>query len=135
LFAPQGDPSARVEPVSPQEATPLAQTTAPPWQAFAGWQVRPAVQTVVQVPVWQTWFGPQVIPSSAFPTVAQTGEPVAQFTCPILQVSGNVQRTPPTQVVGWGGGGVTVTPLVTRLTAREICCAGFTSTFATTTVE
>jgi hypothetical protein len=135
LFAPQGDPSARVEPVSPQEATPLAQTTAPPWQAFAGWQVRPAVQTVVQVPVWQTWFGPQTMPSSALPTVPQTGVPVAQFTCPTLQTSGNAQRTPATQVVGCGGGGVTVTPLVIRLTASEICWDGFTNTFPTTAVE
>jgi hypothetical protein len=51
LFAPQAVPSARVEPASPQEAMPPAQATAPRWQAFAGWQVSPAVQTVVQAPV------------------------------------------------------------------------------------
>ena len=48
----------------------------PVWQAFAGVQATPAVQET-QVPVLQTWFVPQVVPSAMLPVSVQTAVPLA----------------------------------------------------------
>src|SRR4051812_20000554 len=136
LPGPQETPSPRLVPLSAQVATPFSQAIAPPWQAFSGRQASPAVHTAVQVPDWHTWLGPQVMPSRALPTGAQTGEPAAQLTWPILQMSASAQRTPATQSGGGGGGGgEMLTPLLRRPIESLTSCEGLTSTFATTAVE
>src|SRR5437899_1679232 len=82
-FGPQDVPSGIVSPAA-QLGVPPVQATVP-WRhgSDGGRQLAPPTQTAMHAPAEQIWFGPQGMPSSAFPADEQMGDPVAQLTCPI----------------------------------------------------
>ena len=94
--SPQLRPSGSETSVSSQRGLTPVQDRAPLWQGLVGAQAAPAAHGT-QLPPLQTRPSPQLAPPGASPEATQTGAPVRQLVCPVLQGSAGVQVAPSTQ--------------------------------------
>jgi hypothetical protein len=82
--APHGVPTGLL-PLSTHSEVPLAHEVVPSLHGSSGVHMVPAVQGP-QLPAWQTWLVPQLVPSGrAVPVSWQVEEPVVQVSVPVWQ--------------------------------------------------
>ena len=94
LFVPQLVPAVRSVPLSLQTGGPVAQASAPRWQALAGTQAAPSAQAA-HCPATHTIPAPHEVPFGWSPDSAQTDAPVAQESVPVRHAFPVGAQAPP----------------------------------------